>query len=771
MDRPSQKPAPEPFRTPTVVSAPRHGRPRRRPLRAWCAGLPLLAAGLVGGLPPAPVAAQVDTVRIEDLSRRLGRDVPEEDSIYGSAALRDFVGRAAEANRVLPDLLESYRARVESEISIVQAEGDGREVVLQLEQVASDLLWRRDLPPVQQVVGYRSRTIGLIPSVLSMFDVPWVVPTLYGDRIDLVHWNAPSSDDEGRVRRRRAVHPLGADREAIYRFAGGDTVLVLHVSGRTLPLVRIEVTPVRTPDLPTLLFEGHMDIDATRHQIVRMRGRMFVADRNPSLGERLLGAAFTGATYVEFESAEYDQRFWLPRYQRVEVQAISRLSEGRVVLRLVSRFGFPELDDPGPLAELHPNPPPGGLLIVGEAMAASDFQGWTAGLGELTREVDAEDFIDLEPERQRAEEQPTLGLGARHLSHLVRFNEAEGLFTGVGVVFRPGPVWPAGRVRVHGGWAWAEGTARGGAEVTHAPPSDSSGGRWEWGARAERQLRSAGDFGYAYGRDPGAPPLFAGEGELLWDHWTAGLIARQPRDAGWAWRLEAGRARDEALPPEPVDEQGEPPATVPLPFGTVSEGSYWMGRATLERNPGVFGFGAVTGTALRLHAEAGTGELDWIRLEAGGSTRRVRGDLAVDARLDAGITLSDAPPVQRLFELGRYSGLPGYEVRAFGGDRVVLAQGALSYTLPLLRRPVGGGGFWLPAIAPAPTVGLRAGWTGASREAEALLGELGTVTTDGIRTTLELRLRLFGGGVSLGAARPLEQGGRWRFVWSLGQEL
>ena len=733
---------------------PKHRRPP--PRVAWI----LLVTGFVAleVLRPTALRAQVDTVRVEDLRERLQGDSP-----YATPALRAFVARAAEANRLLPDLLDSYLARVESEISILQMEGSGREVVYQVEQVASEVLWRRAEPPVQQVVGYRSRSSGLIPSLLTMFEVPWVVPTLYGDRLDLLQWSAPRTDEEGRVLRRRAVHPLGEDREDVYRFSGGDTVLVLHLPGRTLPLVRVEVEPVRTPDRTTLVFEGYLDVDATRHQIVRMRGRMIRADPHPPPGQRLLDAVFGGATFVDFESSEVDQRFWLPRYQRVEIHAISRLSEGRIVMRVVSRFAFPETTDPGPLAALHPSPPPGGLLLLGGAMEDQDFDGWSTGLGELTREVHALDFRDLVAERTAAAEGPRLRPGARHVSHLFRVNEPEGVFTGMGVTFYPGRAWKEGRVRAHGGWAWSERTARGGVEVSHM----AEGSSWEWVARGERQLRSAGDFGFAYGREPGVPPLAVGEGELLYDHWTAGLLARQPRGAGWSWRLEASRARDRGID---ALLQADSASDV-LPFGTVAEGDYWLGRVSLERNPGALGFGVVPGTALRVDVEGAGGDLEWLRLEAGASTRRIRDDLSVEARVDGGITLSRTPPPQRLFELGRFSGLPGYPARAFSGDRVVLAQGALSYTLPFLRRPWRLGGLYLPAIAPAPTAGLRAGWTDASDEALPVLESLGAETTDGVRTTLDLRLRLFGGGLSFGAARPLEAGGRWRFVWSLGQEL
>ena len=664
------------------------------------AGCALVSALLLCCVLPPLLSAQSDTVDVKQLARVLRGEDTADPSAYATPALAAFVARAAEANRLLPDLLESYRVQVESEVSIVQGEANGREVALQVEQVASDVLWRKDTPLIQRVVGYRARTLGLVPSVLSMFDVPWVVPALFGDRIDLVRWSAPTRDAQGRVLRQRAVHPLGADRDSVYRFSGGDTVLVIHLPDREIPLVRVEVTPARLPDRATVLFEGSLDIDAVRHQIVRMRGRMLVADPTPSLEERILGAAFQGVMYVEFESAEYDQRFWLPRFQRIEIQAISRVSDSRVALRVVSRFGVPDLNVPDAASDTVP--PPGGLLVLGDVLRESDFEDWSSQVGELTGEVHGEDFRDLEAPTARSASGGRVRFGVRHFSQLVRFNDPEGLFTGGGLTWAPGSAWKRGRVRVHGGWAWAEETVRGGVEVSHQVAT------WEWLVRAERELRSAGDFGLAYGRDVGAPPLFAGEGELLYDRRTAGLVARQPRGGGWAWRVEAARSEDRRvrLPADSAATRG------PLLAGLVAEGGYWTGRVTLERNAGLLGFGVVPGTALRFDAEGATGELDWLRLEAGVSARGLAGALAVEARLDGGITISKNPPPQRLLELGRSSGLPGYPVRAFAGDRIALAQAAVSYTLPLLDRPFGVGGFYLPALAPAPTVILRAGWTG-----------------------------------------------------------
>ena len=49
------------------------------------------------------------------------------DSIYSSNALRGVIARAAEANRIVPPTLASYRAHVESEMALILVDTLGRE--------------------------------------------------------------------------------------------------------------------------------------------------------------------------------------------------------------------------------------------------------------------------------------------------------------------------------------------------------------------------------------------------------------------------------------------------------------------------------------------------------------------------------------------------------------------------------------------------------------------------------------------------------------------
>ena len=83
-------------------------------------------------------------------------------------------------------------------------------------------------------------------------------------------------------------------------------------------------------------------------------------------------------------------------------------------------------------------------------------------------------------------------------------------------------------------------------------------------------------------------------------------------------------------------------------------------------------------------------------------------------RAHAGVLLG-RPPTQQLFELGAQQNLPGYDYKAFAGDRAWSVRGTAHYDLPLWRAPFPLiAGFVIPAIAPSLSLGLQGGMAWAS---------------------------------------------------------
>src|SRR5450759_917972 len=165
------------------------------------------------------------------------------DPIYSSPAVRDLVTGAAIANHAPPPTFAGYRAHVETEFSLLLRDTLGRERSAQIEQLASAVHWTRGASYDMHVLGYRSQSIGSPVSMMSLLS-GWTEPSLYGERLMLV----VQLDS---LRRRRnpqsdavvGVHPFAADREQFYRYSGGDTVVVMHTLTRTIPIVRVHVTP------------------------------------------------------------------------------------------------------------------------------------------------------------------------------------------------------------------------------------------------------------------------------------------------------------------------------------------------------------------------------------------------------------------------------------------------------------------------------------------------------------------------------------------------
>jgi hypothetical protein len=685
------------------------------------------------------------------------------DSVYETPALAALVSRVAEANASPPPGLQGYKARIETELSFARTEPDGREVLLQLEQLASDLYWRRDGGFLQELLGYRSQTLGATFSGLSFFDVPWLVPTLYGDRLDLVRTRPPERNDAGAVLQRRAIHPFAARRHEVYRFTGGDTINTIRLADRTITIVRIHVEARGTPTRPTLLFEGDIDLDATRMHIVRMQGRLIPAGRSSTW----LDAVATGVLYVSFEDSEWDEQYWLPREQRFEAQAVSRLSEGRVVFRAISRFVDIVPNDPAIARAPDPIEYPYGIIRGADNLGAlSQFRDWDLPLGELSSGSDARDFDEYAPPSVDPNpDEPRLTFGARYFSQLARINFVEGVYTGAGLIYDFGNTAPGFILRLHGGYAWSERTPRGGAELALKRAG------WEYVARAERQLAHTNDFTSILEPEPGVAPLFGAELYDYVDRGIGSIAVRTVGRDGWGVRAEAGYATDSNVGRNVVDLDDPDLSPEPVNASRLNrpafEGNYALGRAAIVRNPSLGGLSLQPGLGLKLSWEGATGDLDWHRFEAGLAVRRMFGRFTIWGSGNGGIVLSDSTPPQTMFELGTAVDLPGFSHKAFTGDRAALGRIGLMFTLPIFNAPIKVGSLWIPAPAPAPSVAYQVGWTDASPETLAIMDRFGWSTSDGARSAIDLRMRFFGGSVSIGAARPLGTDGKWHFVWGL----
>jgi hypothetical protein len=718
------------------------------------------------------------------------------DSVYSSPALRALVLEASVANRAVPPGLLSYRAAVGSEISLVIQPPDGPEAIGQIEQIENVVSWLRTGAYEQRIIGYRVQAAGFGLSALSYVSEAWTIPVLYGNKLSLFFG---SRDTTGHARRpppkkRRApiiaVHPFAADRDAVYRFTGGDTVAVIRLRDRTLAIRRIRVEPRENPGRRLTVFSGEVDVDADRKQIVRMRGRFVEVGVKQSVGGRLLRGAVTAVAYVELVNAEVDGQYWLPSYQRVEGQVASAVTgDARSIFRMISQFRDYKVNDVPVSVEV--GSPADTLRLETHRLtrlpddSLASYQGWTNQAGATSAEARGTDFDDLAPDQWRSGGPPRLDLRVNHFSDIVRFNRVEGWYTGYGASIRFRDATPGLSVRAHGGWAWSEQTAKGAVRAEWRKK------RFIFAVDGQRLLANTNDFLPSF--DPGAtiPAVLASVDNYDYvDRRVARASVRaligDPRTPVMLgdFTIGTGSDRNELR----RVNQGLFGDGRFLDNRSVSEGRYRLSALQLELRPDVSGEFVTPGAGAMVRYERGDGELQWQRLE-GRLVARRNGRVTLAARGDAGMLLGGDYPLQQLFELGGTTGLPGYAYKEFAGDRAVLVRTLAMVSIPVFRTPVKiTRRLYLPAPSPAFAVGVQSGWTGVSdeRAAEAVnsLGvrrdrRNGAVILDGTggaiavsrptiraRSSVDAGIRLFGGAIGLALARPIDHGGGWQVVLS-----
>ena len=724
-----------------------------------------------------------------------GSSSVRDTATYESARLKAIVEEAVRANRRVPPALGSYTAQVESEIAIGSKRPDKGELSFSVEQVASTLMWDRTGAFEQRVIGYRSQALGLQFATVGLFRNAWAVPSLYGNRLALLFGRDTSERGPpvGRSRSARAtafaIHPLAEDREKVYRYRGGDTVVTLRMNDREIPIVRVEVD-VR-PDVPreTVVFTGEVDLDAVRQQIVRMRG-YFSRVGGPANRTGLLGAArLQGIAFVELVNSELDQSYWLPSYQRFEAQATAPfVGDARAVLRIVSRFRNYEIRAPDGEAVM-------GISITGPsdtirvrehrltfapADSMKEFAGWRAELGAASSAVAATDFDDVAPNLWRPTGPPLTTLRPERVDDVVHVNRIEGVWTGLGITRQFREQIPGLTVRAIAGYAWSEQTVRGRAIAEYVR------GRMRYGARAGRSLDITNDFRVAFDSGNATNAIVGVDDYDYVDRRSAMISAARVvhRRFGSAIRLDLGV----------VDDRN---AFLSMERGLigrrqfrdnrrVQEGRYARTALTVDWRPDVNGELMRVGYGGRAYYERGDGDLSYQRVEVRAAMRWNSGRVTVAARGDAGHVFGRVLPPQQIFELGSSEALPGYGFKEFAGDRAALFRGVVMYRfnrwnvpLRITRR------LWLPSPSPALSAGVQAGWTEISSDAARVaIEQLGAVdpyqlalwrpvsrASDGVRATVTGGVRFFGGAVGVLLARPLDHGGKWRLLLTFGGQL
>lgn len=242
-----------------------------------------------------------------------------DTATFADRATSDLVARAVQRHAAADTSVRDYQAALRYRLSFglgkrrwaavptaAVEEQDGRVQWSLPNDLRVDLLGRRQA----------SRLDGV--DLSSNFSRPWFVPRTLGDSIRIL-----GGDTDGA---RAAPHPLGRGATALYRYAAGDSlVIVMGAARRRLTIRSIDVVP--RPGLPAAVV-GKLWVDVATGDVVRFTFR-FVGTHlwdepegtsaRDSADARMANRIVSRILQIDadLEYALQDDRHWLPYRQRL----------------------------------------------------------------------------------------------------------------------------------------------------------------------------------------------------------------------------------------------------------------------------------------------------------------------------------------------------------------------------------------------------------------------------------------------------------------------
>jgi len=729
----------------------------------------------------------------------------QDSTATTSPAVRALVETAAQRNyETRPHRLRTF---AETEISLIERRASGRREVVSIQQQASTLDWIRDSVVQQHIAGYRADQVGLQFAMTRAYRVGWIVPVLQGERLQLrladptsVSKLEKALDPIVRVARKflaepetvATVHPLARDAERFYEYPRADTLRVAPPNGDSVDVIRIAVTSRKDVKPGTSVFEGDVELDPRTLLLVRVRGRVFIM-RSASVKAvdaisdhaRIIG-------FVDMWNTVTKDEWRLPDIERLDIVSGGVAGGRATLLRFVTRFRQHDVVEAGPA------PPDSAFrktlayrVTYAPLDSQSAYHAWSLPIGEATKIAQGISLDDVYPDRLQPYGSPRWSFRARSSYEVFRFNKVEGLYTGLSAGWYARDRMPGFGAGGSLGYAWSEETFRGYFGVGLRRTG------WQVSAGYGRLLDLTNDFRSPFDSGGVWSPLFWSSDNYDYvDRHLARVAVEKPlTPTGTHFRLEVGVASDAATRQNRTKGMFFGPFR---PNRVVDPGKYVRTIAELEWNPDVqadltrerFG-GAV-------RSELGRGDLDYNRTEALVVARHDVGPVLLIGRFYGGASFGTTP-TQQLFEIGSTQNLPGYDYKAFAGDRAWIARATAQYGLHVLRSPFPFvAGFVIPAIAPELNVGLQTGMAWASNdEVKTTIRRLGdkvdestgevlidpetgqpvpaSVPTEKLRATASAGFRLLSGAVYAGVALPIDATRdtrrNLRLVFGFGKQL
>ena len=631
------------------------------------------------------------------------------------------------------DLL-SYRARLDGQIYFFVDPEVGERHLIRIDQIAAELAWEAPDRLQQHVVGERSET--RLP--VREFDY-------YPDRLTLIPYGFGNEIRVGSGRDvARVVHPLAPAMPTtggeLYDFQLGGS-LTLVVPGRESPL-RIRELAVRPRDPSRPGFVGTLHVDEDSGSLVRttftFTPASYVDPRNDQVA-------------VEMDYALWEDRYWLPNVQRIEVRReIPGLDIGvGTIIRSVLRVSGYELNVAIP-EEVLARPP----ITFAPPESRASFAFETGLYDRLELDGLQNLIVETDPRELRARAMEILGRSPPsglspfrfhlpNVSSALRYRRAEGLRVGVGGALE---VAPGATIRGAGGYAASSEDLQLTATVAAAlGPA--------WWADVRVRIRDTEDLGLT----PASAPLLSTIAALVraedymdpFGVTGASWGLERESATGARVRFHLGIERHRSLVLQ-LDEAPLDRARTFRPVRQVAETDFFVAGARAYRlvdaPGGGRGLGTLEVTGLQGQAGGGLG----FRGEIEERWANASGSRDVEVRAIGWAWTGDSlPQGHRL--LGGRETLPGFPFRAFSGTRAIAGSAVASFDVarPFLRVRAGAHGAW----ANGGDVGVRSSW--------------GSGSTDGFKTSVSAGVSTAWDLLHLDVARGLGEGGEWQLLFSV----
>jgi hypothetical protein len=565
--------------------------------------------------------------------------------------VRRATGRRLEAQA--DGSLTSYRSRAHGFVFFLAQVGQGLTEpprLVKADELRVEVYWRAPDRSKQVILGWRDGAF--LPTDINYHrDHLGIVTNNFGDVIRI------GEGDEVRD----VPHPLSPAGLAAYDYALGDSLAIRTAAGETV----VRQVQVRPRSFARPLVVGTLYLDAATAQLVRFR------------------FSFTPAAYLDrqledisivLENALFEQRYWLPYRQEVEIRRRTRWLDfpARGIIR--GRWEIEGYDFNVPLPErLFTGPAIAGLTRPRPADSS-----WQTPLDEAVAGVAAPvnrqdmDALRVEVERiagaRALSGLPSRRLAAGSVSDLVHVNRVQGLTLGFGGVVGIG----GSRVQLRPSLAYGTSDRR----VTGEARVTAGLGGTELSLSAAQRVRDFSDLPVV---SPVLNSLLAQESGTDYGDYVllrSAMAGMRHRLGGRTTvALSAGLEESRS-----VGVRATPATGSYRPNPALGSGTYRVARLELERASG--GMAVRQDLQGRLILEGGEGPSDYARATAEGRwlSTLAGHDLVARAYLGAG---SRSLPAHRSFAIGGRGTLVGQPFRAYGGREVALGQVEWRFELPV----------------------------------------------------------------------------------------